>query len=257
MQQRRADEAMARWGQSRSATALIAALWSAPPSRADVPALIAAAAAMPHVAAFATASVLRVRLLIQRNDVAAAREALASLPLQAAPGIGAEAVNLFRAARLATAASLDELLANAPREIVLSAAQLSAPGGTLWKFDRPAWDDDVAAVFNGRLPLDQLVAAAESTRLPPRLRTRVAQSASRQAVLLNRADAGRRAAAVLHRSCSAQDDLMRYAAAPTDDARRRARVLTLLRTPSLRSTWREAAHLLPQSLLPVRAPRNW
>jgi hypothetical protein len=234
-QQRRADEAIARWGQSRSATALIAALWSAAPSHADVPALIAAAAAVPRTSpAFATASVLRVRLLVQRNDVAAARAALASLPVQAAPGIGAEAVNLFRAARLATAASLDELLANAPREIVLSAAQLSAPGGALWKFDRPAWDDDVAAVFNGRLPLDQLVAAAESTRLPPRLRTRVAQSAFTRAVVLNRADAGRRAAAVLRTLVPAlRDDLIRYAAAPTDDARRRAGVLTLLRAPSL------------------------
>jgi len=234
-QQRRADQAIARWGQSRSTMALIAALWSAPPSHAEVPALIAAAGSLPRTSpAFATASVLRVRLLIQRNDVAAAREALASLPAQPAPGIGAEAVNLFRAARVATAASLDELLANAPRDVVLSVAQLSTPGGTRWKFDRPAWDDDVAAVFNGRLPLDQLVIAAESTRLPPRLRTRVAQSAFTRAVVLNRDDAGRRAAAVLRALAPAlRDDLTRYTAAPTDDARRRAGVLTLLRTPSL------------------------
>src|SRR6185295_20195007 len=56
-QQRRADQAIARWGQSRSTTALIAALWSAPPAHADVPALIAAAAAVPRTSpAFATAS---------------------------------------------------------------------------------------------------------------------------------------------------------------------------------------------------------
>jgi hypothetical protein len=118
--------------------------------------------------------------------------------------------------------------------VVLPAGELSAPGGAPWKFDRPAWDDDVAAVFNGRLPLDQLVGAAESTRLPPRLRTRVAQAAFTRAVMLNRADAGKRAAAVLRTLVPAlRADLIRYASAPTDDARRRAGVLTLLRTPSL------------------------
>ena len=232
-QRRRADQAIERWGRSRSVTALIAALWSAPPSHAEAPALIAAAAAVPRTSpAFATASFLRVRLLIQRDDIDGARDALATLPTAPAAGIGAEALNLFRAARFAIAGSLDELLINAPRDIAL--AQPFLPAAPAQKFDRPVWDDDVAAVFNGRLPLDQLVAAAESTRLPPRLRTRVAQAAFTRALMLDRPDAGRRTATILGQLAPPlRADLTRYVSAPDPDSRARAAVLTLLRTPGL------------------------
>ena len=235
-QRRRADEAIERWGQSRSVTSLIAALWSAPPSHAQTPALMTAAAAVPRTSpAFATAAFLRVRLLIQRDDIDGAREALAALPAAEAPGVDAEALNLFRAERFATARSFDELLANAPRRITVPTPfRSTVAGGPPATFDRPAWDDDVAAVFNGRLPLDQLVVAVESTRLPARLRSRVAQSAFTRAVMLDRPDAGRRAAAVLRTLAPAlRDDLTRYMTAPTDDARRHTAILTLLRTPGL------------------------
>lgn len=234
-QRRRADQAIARWKAARSVTTLMAALWSVPASHADAPALLTAAAAVSRTSpAFATASFLRVRLLIQRGDVDEARGALAALPSTIGPGVGTEALNLYRAERFALASSLDELLAYAPRDVAVPTAELITLGGAPLKLDRSSWDDDVAAVFNGRLPLDQLVAAAESNQLPSRLRTRVAQSAVARAVMLDRPDAGSRAAAVLSQLVPAlRADLDRYVAASDADARRRAGVLLLLRTPGL------------------------
>jgi len=234
-QGRRADQAIERWKAARTVTALMAALWSAPASHPDTPALLTAAAAVPRTSpAFATASFLRVRLLIQRGTIDEARTTLAALPSAIGAGVNAETLNLLRAERFATARSLDELLTYAPRDVAVPAADLTMLAGAPLKLDRPSWDDDVAALFNGRLPLDQLVAAAESTRLPARLRARVAQSAVTRALLLDRPDAGGRAAAVLSQLVpTLRADLARYAAASDGDARRRAGVLLLLRTPGL------------------------
>jgi len=197
-----------------------------------VSALLTAAAQVPSTSpAFATAAVQRVRLLIRRNDVAAARTVLDSLPSDPAAGIGAETINLLQAARFTVATTLDEMLAAAPRTVV----SVESVDGALpsQKFTKAVWDDDVAAVLNSRMPLDQLVAAAESTRLPPRLRLRVAQAAFARAVLLDRPQPGVRAARVVSALAPAlRGDLDRYIAA-TDDARRRIATLTLLRTPGL------------------------
>jgi hypothetical protein len=222
-----------RWRETRSERWLVAALWAAEPGDAQAPALIAAAAQVPRTSrAFATAAILRVRLLIQRNDLAAARTALAALPSAPTTGIDAETINLLRDARFTVAATLDEMLAQAQR-IVVSA---EGEGDTQppEKFTKPVWDFKVAAVFNGRMPLGQLVATAESTRLPSRLRLRVAQAAFTRAVVLDQAQPGIRAARVVAALAPAlRADLARYIAAPDENARRRIATLTLLRTSGL------------------------
>jgi hypothetical protein len=229
-QGRRAN-AYERWQQTRSERWLVAALWTAAAGDdSQAMALLAAAAQVPPASpAFATTAVLRVRLLMQRNDLAAARTVLAALPSSPGAGFDAETINLLRAARFTVAASLDDMLAAAPRIVVDTGDE------PLESYSRKAvWDHDVAAVFNTRMPLDELVAAAESTRLPPRLRTRVAQAAFTRALLLDRAEAGRRAATVLRPLAPAlRADLTRYLSAADPGARRRTGVLALLRTPGL------------------------
>ena len=232
--QKRGARAIERWQETRSERWLVAALWTVGAGDAQVPAVLAAAAQVPPASpAYATAAFLRVRLLIQRNDLAGARAALASLPDAPGRGVDAETVNLLRAARFTVAATLDDLLSAAPRTVVRTERDGVVAGGPE-TFAKPVWDDDVAAVFNGRMPLDQLVAAAESPRLPARLRLRVAQAAFTRAVLLERPPLGVRAARVVASLApSLRGDLGRYVAATDDDARRRVAALTLLRTPGL------------------------
>jgi hypothetical protein len=161
------------------------------------------------------------------------------LPSGQAPRTGSdvEVENLMSAERFLVAQSLDELLTHAPRRVV-SVGLLGDPAGTTFpeatKFTRPTWDDDVAATFNTRLPLEHLVEAAESDRLPDRLRRRVAQAAFARSVVLKRTDAGTQSARVLQRLVPAlRPDLDRYLRASGDDERNRMGTLILLRTPGL------------------------
>ena len=236
--QKRRARAVERWQQTRSERWLVAALWTAGAGDAAAPALIEAAAQVPGTSpAFPTAALLRARLLIQRNDLAGARAALAALPTAPGAGVDAETVNLLQAARFTVAATLDEMLAAAPRAVVTAVG--GDPPDSPTTFDKPAWDDDVAAVFNSRMPLERLVAAAESTRLPTRLRHRVAQAAFTRAVLLQRPQEGMRAARVMTALETAASvaplraDLRRYISAADEAARARIAVLTLLHTPGL------------------------
>ena len=261
--QKRQARALERWQETRSERWLVAALWTAGARDTAVPALLAAAAQVPQTSpAFATTAFLRVRLLIQRNDLAGARAALVPLPDAPGPGFSAETINLLRAARFTVAATPDDLLAAAPRVVVRAESDGgSEPPG---KFGKPVWDDDVAAVFNGRMPLERLVAAAESTRLPARLRLRVAQAAFTRAVLLDRPQPGARAARVAASLApSLRGDLGRYIAATDAAARRRIATLTLLRTPGLsinvggRDTDDSYGRDTPSRQFGHAFPRNW
>ena len=255
--------AVARWLETRSERWLVAALWTVEPGDAQAPGLLAAAAQVPRTSpAFATAAVLRVRLLISRNDFAAARTSLAALPSAPAAGIDAETINLLREARFTVAATLDEMLAQAPRTVVSAEGEgVTQPPE---KFTKPVWDSGVAAVFSSRMPLEQLVTAAESTRLPPRLRLRVAQAAFTRAVLLDQSQQAVRAAQVVSALAPAlRADLGRYIAATDEEARRRIATLTLLHTPGLsvyvegQDTDDSYARDTPMRRFGHAFPRNW
>lgn len=234
--QQRDPIALERWRRTRSTTWLAAALWAVPPQDAAAQDLLAAAAQVPPGSpARPMMSFLQVRLLLERGDPTEARRALADLPADSPTPYDPETLNLLDAARMSTASTLDDLLAAAPRRIVSLAVdgppQPPEPSQT---FDRPLWDDDVATIVNARLPLETLVEAAESTRLPSRLRSRVAQAAFARAIVLQRHAEGRRAAAVLRGlAVPVRADLDRYLRASTDADRQSAALLALLRTPGL------------------------
>ena len=224
------DRAIAQWQQQRSMPWLVAALMQLHGGHESADALLDAAAQVPSTSpAFATVSFLRVRLLIGLDRIAEARRLLATLPDAPAAGVAQETINLYRGERLMVAASFEEFLKAAPR--------LSIP--VAFEFgDTPApvvsFDEDAAAVLGQRLPLDRLVDAAVSPALPARLRQRVAIAAFTRAILLERHDSARRVAPVL-RSLAPPlaADLDRYMREATADARRRAALLLILRTPGM------------------------
>jgi hypothetical protein len=226
----------------RSLPWLVAALWRIPPAHDDAPAVLAEAATLDRASpAFETVLFLRVRLLAARGARAEARALLASIPAGQSAGADAETRNLFQAERFMLATSLEELLAASVRTIVAEADE-SPMYGALRRArsarqarGSPTFDEDAAAVFNSRLPLDRLVAASASTVLPGRLRTRVAVTAFTRAWLLDRSESA--LAVVPHLRTlapAAAADLERYANAATDDERHRAGLLLLLRTPGMR-----------------------
>lgn len=233
------EQTIARWRDTRSTPWLVAALWRAPIQHELVPSLLTAAADVPQTSpVYATVAFLRVRLLIRRGDLAQARRVLATLPVKPGANIDAEVLNLIRAERFALAQSLDELLDNAPRTIVSKSNDMvDAIAIDPVKDANPVFDDDAGVTFNQRLTLERLVDAAESTRLPARLRRRIAEAAFARAVVLRRPQAGVRTARVLRQLAPVlRADLDRYLAASSDEARHRAGILLLLRTPGLHAT---------------------
>jgi hypothetical protein len=114
------------------------------------------------------------------------------------------------------------------------------------------------------MPLERLVAAAESSRLPARLRLRVAQAAFTRAALLDRPAAAVRAARVAASLApTMRADLGRYIAASDAAARKRIAALTLLRTPGLsinvggRDTDDSYQRDTPSRRFGHAFPRNW
>jgi len=223
------DRAIARWQETQTEPWLVAALWhlqSAHPAADEL--LTAAAAVRPTSPAYSTVAFLRSRLLVVLARLDEARPLLASLPDAPAPGISRETVNLFRAQRLMIARDLDEFLRAAVRE-----------AGPLYRQPNTAefiasFDEDAAAVLDDRLPVDRLVDAAVSPALPRRLRARVATAAFTRAILLGRHDAARRVAPALAAAApQLAADLDRYLRESTNEARARAAVLLILRTPGM------------------------
>lgn len=221
------DRAVTRWQETKSTAWLAAALSKTREAGPAVDALLAAAAAVPVSSpAFPSVSFYRVRLLIDLGRIDVARAVLATLPDSITPGTSAETINLYRAARFMAARSFEELLATAARTSVSPVTADSKP--------LPIFDDDAGAVFNERMPLERLASAAQSTALPQRLRARVAVAAFTRAVLLDRSDTALALVSSL-RSLAPHlsSDLDRYVNASTAEARKRAAILMILRTPGM------------------------
>jgi hypothetical protein len=233
------DRAVGRWNATRATPWLVAVLWKLPPSHPESATALAAAERIERSSpAFDTVLFLRVRLLAGQGRRDEARSLLNDVPLPGA--ISAETQNLFSAERFMLAKTLEDLLSSAPRTIVVSAEDswmygaLRRARSAKGAFGTPTFDEDAAAVFTTRLPLELLVAAAESDRLPDRLRTRVAAAAFTRAWLFGREDAA--VAVVPHlRRLAPQlaTDLDRYAAAAAGTVRHLAGLLLLLRTPGM------------------------
>lgn len=233
--------AIARWKETRATPWLVAALWKLPSAHPDAAAVLTAAEAVDRSApAFDTVAFLRVRVLIAQGRRDEARRLLGTLPSSASSGTPPETVNLLKAERFLLAGTLEELLANATRTIVVEHVESTnysnrpAPRSAKEAPGSPGFDVDAGIVLSRRLPLDRLVEAARSRTLPDRLRVRVAAAAFARAVLLRRDAAG--LALTPHLRSLAPHlarDLDSYATAPDAEARHRAGVLLLLRTPGM------------------------
>ena len=226
------DPSIARWQQTQSMPWLVAALTHVQGPHESASALLDAAAAVPGSSpAFATVSFLRVRLLIGMDRIDEARRVLAALPDAPGPGVSQETINLYRGERFKVASTFEELLKAAPR---LSVAVTSESYIDRTFAPAISFDEDAAAVFGERLPLDRLVDAAVSTTLPARLRKRIAVAAFTRAALLDRHESARRVAPVLRTLAPPlAADIDRYLRETSTDARRRAALLLILRTPGM------------------------
>jgi hypothetical protein len=233
------DRAVTQWKRTGIVPWLAAALWKIPAAHPDATPLLAAAAAVDRSSpAFATVAFLRVRLLAARGQRDQARALLATLPDKPGDGVEPETLNLLNAERFMLADNLNELLAAAPRAILLEQ-------GASWRgedFSRdtlrqPILDDDGGAVFSSRMPLAGLVEASTSTVLPDRLRLRVASAAFARAWMLKKHDEAMAVALVLKSLAPAlRADLARFESAVGSNARHIAGLRLLLRTPGLRAS---------------------
>jgi hypothetical protein len=225
------DRAISRWQQTKSVPWLVAALSRTRDAHAAVESLLDAAAVVPASSpGFASVSFYRVRLLIDLGRRDEARAVLATLPDAPGPGAAIETINLYRAQRSMVADTFDEWLTASVRTSLFTVRSGGEPTRV------PVFDEDAGAIFNEQLPLDRLIAAAESTTLPGRLRARVATAAFTRSVLLNRHDRALIVAPIL-RSLAPElaGDLDRYMRETTVDGQRRAAVLLFLRTPGMTS----------------------
>jgi hypothetical protein len=224
---------------------LVAALWKVPATDAAAGALLDAAAAVPEDSpAFSTVAVLRARLLVHRGERDRARQLLATLPTSV--GTQRQRGNAEPDRRGADDGLRRRWTSfstvRRERSSSTGVQQVKAADGRLgWArrvYDEPSFDDDAGAVFDRRLPLNRLVDAASSRSAaaagsardlpPPR---------SPEPSSIRRPDAALRVAPVLRELApSLGADLARYASAPDDEARHRAGILLLLRTPGMAAT---------------------
>ena len=227
------QHAISRWRQTQSLTWLLATLWTLSPQDPSVPELLGAVSKLPRTSpAYLTAMVQRLRLLLARGADAEVRRIAMSIPTDFTRDADPELANVSRAARMRVATSFDTFLDNAPRALVSDRDESALRGRHAPVL---TFDEDSARIFSQWMPLDRLIEAANSTRLPARLRMRLAQVSFTRAVLLKRYDAGLRIAPTLAALAPRlRDDLSQYINAADDLGRKRAAVLLFLRTPGMR-----------------------
>lgn len=229
--------ALERWRATQAPHWLVAVMWKLRANDTDVPAVMAAAAAVPRDSpAFATLAFLRARLLLERNEKDAARALLAQLPDAPGPGLPADTVNLLRAERFLLARDLDELLRYAPR--------VDVGGGEDWESvdERTGTeglpplllDVDAVTTLNERLPLARLANAAASPYMTKEFGPEIALAAWTRAVLAGNDAVALRLAATLPQSApDLVADLKQYRGAPAGAKRHFAAIYVLLRHPGM------------------------
>lgn len=244
--------ALVRWDQARSPAWLVAAISLMDATDPAVPAVIAAARALPPGSpAYPTAVHHAARLLIETGQSAAARDLLdAGLPA-ARRDWPRSAVNALLAQRAAVASGLDEFAGFSLREPTLftfdedgrelpaqDAGADSNPRGAVAAgvASLPLLGDDAAITINEGLPLSRLIALARSTALPVEWRQAVARAAWVRAALLDAPADGRRAARIVAGDRSNATSALRpllatYLSATTTGDRRFAAVFAILRNP--------------------------
>ncbi|WP_041585856.1 hypothetical protein [Terriglobus saanensis] len=191
-------EAIAHWKSHRDLPWLILALQTA--DSAD-PELLAAAASVPERSpGYVTAQYHRARLMTLK-DPTGAREVVTHV-LPAAKG-DAASTNALLALRMQTARTLEEILQDAPREVLNFTSESAMNAGCVGSKNCSAKspvsqiDQDAAEIFDEQMPLSLWLEAAVSQALPEHLRRDVVLAGWMRAVLLQDADAAKRFSALL------------------------------------------------------------
>lgn len=194
-----AADALDHWRRTRTLPWLVAALMKAYPASADPAELLSASTTIhPGTPAFETIAFHRVRLLTALHRDEEARTLVDSI-LKANHAPDASDTNAFRGQRMALARTFDEFLEYAPRTVLdPDSAGYYATGGACANFpdpkDRPAnclqdlhplkFDGDSVAILNRQMPLERLIEAARSPKLPQNMRDEVVLAAWTRSVLL-------------------------------------------------------------------------
>jgi hypothetical protein len=196
--------APARWEKTHSLPWLVVALARTNGTDAATPKLLAVAAQVkPGTPGYETVFYHRVRLLEEMKRADEARGLLDG----SAPGALPEAIrqkpnsyaNALLGERMAVARNFEEFLTYAPRTDLSESAAAdekaawSCAGNPVWTRELggcptaqqpPAFDVDAVTVFNREMPLEMLVQAAQSERVPPNLRGYLVLAAWTRAVVL-------------------------------------------------------------------------
>jgi hypothetical protein len=243
--------ALDRWRTSASPAWLVAALSKATPQsprRSDM--LNAAATIDPASPAYPTVAFHRARLLLLSGDAPEARAVLdRALEARHLPK---STVNLFAAARLATARTFEEYLNDAVRVPVDSSNPAPAA-------DARAIDQDVTSVLNERLPLSMIRRAGKSSSLPDHVRRDIVLAAFTRAILLNRSETVRALLPeVVHNEPPLARALKPMTSAADDAALRDEGALLIVRHPGLRPFVTIGRRRGPGALASMDALRdNW
>ncbi len=234
-----------KWRSTSSIAWLIVALSKLPGDNANAPEMIRAALKIaPQSPAFPSARFHAIRLLIESNKRAEARQLLDESLRNDLAQSDESTRNLFLSKRLQVAANLSEFLAAAPRipaavswdddgrQIPAEDSELSPE--TKSSRGKEFFDADATAAFNRYIPLSVLKEAVKRSSLPTHLRLDLAQATWLRAVLLNNfktADELTPALKTLIPERAALFD--RFATAQTPAAKRFAALFIWLKSPGL------------------------
>ncbi len=167
--------------QSHQTSWLMTVMVKLPPDHPRQAELLRVSSTVPSSApAYATIAFHTARLLLRSDRVAEAREVLDQA--LGVPALPSSTVNLFKAARLLTARTLDEFLADAARVPVDQTAADQA--ATLVRSVNDVLDRDSLGVLN-QLPVDLARRAGTSAALPSLARRALTLSAFTRVLLID------------------------------------------------------------------------
>ncbi len=239
--------ALERWRATKSAAWLMSAMMSASGPQPD---LMAAAAALPRSSpAWLTVTYHRLRLT---SDDAAVQAEISRLLPEIGKSETASTVNAFELLAQRKLGSLDEFIKLAAIEpagytdgmgdSLTTAAAISSASGTkaptmagLPVDTGKRFTPEAAVVLNERLPLETLAAIVQKRAYPKQLQFELAMAVWTRAVLLNKPEVARTLApALIEGEPGWRPWLTAHDEAKTDDDRRAAALLALMRFPSVR-----------------------
>lgn len=217
------EHAIERWQATQAPVWLVGALIKVDPGNRLQSTLLEAAAAVPETSpAYLTLAFHRARLLLLTGDPSRARNVLTRA--LSAPDLSASSANALKTARILTARTLDEFLADAVR------APLPDSGTVT-----PMLDVDAVDVLNEQMPLAMLRSISDGNQLPEADRSELRRTVFARAVLLQDAAAVRQVIPSLVKSSpELRAALERVGAAASEAATVDEARLVVLAHPGLR-----------------------